>query len=88
VNDTMHAGKPYREVVHIEDRRGPRGGPYWLLTLSCGHIVTRRAPNPDPLRVSSTVMFLADEEGVDRYLDSQCAPKKVRCIHCPTETNP
>lgn len=40
----MHDGKPWREVAHIADRVGSRGGMYWLLTLECGHITTRTKP--------------------------------------------
>jgi len=36
--------RPFRDVEHIEERTGSRGGRYWLLTLSCGHIVTRDIP--------------------------------------------
>lgn len=64
---------PWREVVHIEERTGPRGGSGWLLTLACGHTASRPDPTPrDPMRFL-TAMQQNDLRG---------APKKLRCITC------
>ncbi len=73
---------PWRTVVHIEDKVGPKGGPYWRLTLECGHLAFRRRWNPTPEQfVSSLVSPLVamDKMPRRRRLD---APQRLRCLHC------
>jgi hypothetical protein len=62
---------PLREVVHIFDREGRRGGGYWMLVLDCGHAVARK-------RVPLTVGTLF------RPLAEKLAPKRCQCHYCGT----
>jgi len=50
---------PIREVVHIFEREGARGGPYWRLVLECGHSVARKRHDP---RSFSTIAQVVLEE--------------------------
>lgn len=52
------AGPP-REVVHIFEREGPRGGPYWRLVLECRHSVARKRHDPKDFTAMAQVMFPA-----------------------------
>ena len=45
-----------REVVHIFEREGPHGGPYWRLVLECGHSVARPGPFAARLAVGTEVV--------------------------------
>ena len=69
----IHANRPWRRVALIEDCVGSRGGAFWVLTLECGHVVTRTRLNymRRPLRALS----MPFEYGF--------APKRVRCRVCP-----
>ena len=60
--------KPWRIVRHIENRIGPHGGRYWLLTLECGHLKCARKPCLRPYQIFRRIRF---------------APKKVACLVCP-----
>lgn len=61
---------PWRDVVHVEDCTGPRGGEHWLLTLSCGHHKARGKPRYQLHQFRKPPRF---------------APKRTRCLVCPTE---
>lgn len=61
----------WKAVVHIEHKVGPRGGPYWCLTLECGHLAFRRSETLDPQRLIARLRRPA-----------LAAPTRVRCIHC------
>jgi hypothetical protein len=72
------------EVVHIEDRIGPRGGRYWILKLACGHLKAVRQPRFD---VASFVpVFVKGNKKSERRarskssLDHYLAPKRVKCL--------
>lgn len=65
----MHAGCPWREVVHIDTVLGSHGGQAWKLTLVCGHWAFRSNPVLDAGRVF-------------RIRRIRFAPKRVRCWHC------
>lgn len=71
----IHAGRPWREVVHIDSGVGVHGGAYWKLTLECGHPAFRRQPSArgDVLRAVSLRLFRLP-----------FAPRRVRCLHCDT----
>ncbi len=58
-----------QKVIYILERIGSRGGPFWLLVLECGHLVsrTRRVPNYHNIVALRTPMG---------------APKQVKCYHC------
>ena len=60
----------WSEVIHIENRTGPKGGSYWHLTLACGHHHAARNSKPKGVRIITAPMRLA--------------PRKVRCYHCAT----
>lgn len=62
---------PLRPVVYIFERAGVRGGPYWLLVLKCGHVVTRRRHNEETVA-----------QALFRPLSEKLAPKRVQCHHC------
>lgn len=58
----------WREVTHIEDRVGPQGGEYWLLTLTCGHLVAKRKRLFHRYRVLTQKL--------------EFAPQKMICVSC------
>lgn len=64
---------PSREVVYIFEREGPRGGPFWLLILECGHSVcrTRRAAKD----------FTGLVHALFEPLERRLAPRHAQC-HC------
>jgi len=62
----------WKDVVHIEERTGPRGGAYWLLTLECGHRKTVPRHPGYAYRLPVACRF---------------APKRVRCLHCGAPEN-
>lgn len=62
---------PLREVVHIFDRVGPRGGAYWLLVLDCGHLVAR----PRHVVRHWTALTHALFEPIEKRF----APRSVQC---------
>jgi hypothetical protein len=70
---SMHAGKPWRDVVHIADNTGPRGGRYWTLTLECGHHAFRPVPVIAPDKMAAV------------FGRVRTAPHRVRCYFCPGE---
>lgn len=57
---------PWRKVTYIESRDTRRGGTHWTLTLECGHVAFRYAPNR-LWRMIKPATF---------------APHKVRCLCC------
>lgn len=69
----IHAGRPMREVVHIDTQTGDRGGEVWALTLSCGHPAFR---TKRPITMANIL------EPIERKL----APQRVRCLHCEPGT--
>jgi hypothetical protein len=60
-------GSPWRDVVHIEEGVGSRGGAYWSLTLACDHVAVRHRPRLHMRDVPAEVAF---------------APGRVRCYTC------
>lgn len=60
----------WKDVVHIREGKGPRGGEYWFLTLECGH--HKSVPRP-PFRPEMVMTMLRRPSG---------APKRVRCLYC------
>lgn len=60
--------RPWRKVVHIRDCPTKRGGILWMLTLACGHSLSKYAPNP---------RWQAME-----FRKPAFAPKKMRCWIC------
>ncbi len=64
-------GKVVREVAYIFARTGSRGGPFWLLVLTCGHIESRDRYVADPSRLA-----------VPTPLSRKLAPKRVGCRSC------
>lgn len=69
MSGSLHDGKPWREVVHIEDCIGGHGGDYWLLTLDCGHVAARTKPAFRAWKIF---------DPIEKFL----APKCVRCAYC------
>jgi hypothetical protein len=67
---SLFAG-PRREVIYIFAREGERGGPFWLLVLACGHVVSRRRHAPRSL---AQALFVP--------LREKLAPQHVQCPHC------
>jgi hypothetical protein len=63
-----------REVVHIFEREGPRGGPYWRLVLECGHSVARKRHDSKSFSAIAQAMFRPLSEGL--------APSHVQCHYC------
>lgn len=70
LRDSLHAGKPWRCVEHIDEQEGTRGGRTWCLTLSCGHHAFRPIPRiaPDTFAVVFGKLVRA--------------PRRVRCLFC------
>lgn len=69
---------PLREVVHIEEGEGARGGKYWWVTLECGHhkgIQQRYTKSPERLFGVLTSGRVT--------LDQLMCPKRARCLFCP-----
>ncbi len=61
--------KQRREVVHIRESTGPRGGKAWELRLSCGHYrYVRRATGKRRPSLFRRLQF---------------APKTAQCLVCP-----
>lgn len=60
---------PYRDVVNIEPRQGPRGGITWWLTLSCGYFVIRKPKKAT--RITRAV-----------FRDPEFAPQRCMCRSC------
>lgn len=56
-----------QEVVHIEDRVGPLGGEYWVLTLGCKHTAVR---SKRPFRIWKI------------WKQPSFAPRRAKCIVC------
>jgi hypothetical protein len=65
---------PTREVVHIFERHGTRGGAIWLLVLVCGHPAVRKRTDPKSWSELAQAMF--------RPLDERTAPRRVQCHRC------
>jgi hypothetical protein len=65
---------PTREVVHIFEREGARGGPYWRLVLECGHSVARKRHDPRSFSAIAQAMF--------RPLSERLAPRHAQCHYC------
>lgn len=61
---------PWRQVVHISESAGPRGGEYWSLILECGHHASRRQPRTGV------------PAALGRNITATCAPVRVRCLFC------
>lgn len=74
----MGKGNPWREVIHIREGVGSRGGLYWDLLLECGHLTFRSRPAFDAARFAG--LCLAKD--TDALLAHYGAPKKCRCWHC------
>lgn len=60
--------KPWRQVIHIGHRETKRGGTLWMLTLECGHALSKYAPNP--------------KWRPEAFRGQVFAPKKMRCWIC------
>lgn len=63
-----------KRVIHIKEMTGARGGKFWVLTLDCGHLVTRPQPQvsyADMVRVRAWKRFTA--------------PHRARCYVCSPE---
>lgn len=73
---SLHAGAPWRQVVHIATQEGPRGGEAWVLRLDCDHTAFRPVP---PFR------FFADGGHAQQ---PRTAPERVRCLHCGMRAEP
>jgi len=73
--------RPLRDVVHIEERTGPRGGGIWYLTLSCGHfsVVRMRAPS-----YSNNVGAAFGRLSMKDFF----APERSRCWICKDDPKP
>ena len=56
-----------KDVVHIDDIEGPRGGTYWKLELSCGHTKRVYKPKFRPGDIFKPIRF---------------APYKCKCVIC------
>jgi hypothetical protein len=74
----LHAGKPWREVVHIDEMTGAHGGLAWVLALSCGHFAVRAQPRP---KMFEAFRYANGVRGC-RMSKPRVAPKRVRCIMC------
>jgi hypothetical protein len=68
--------RPLRDVVHIEEKTGPRGGEFWWLKLSCGHFVAKYRRGS---RFSNMVGLIFGRITIEDML----APKRARCWSCP-----
>ncbi len=66
-------GTVKREVMHISDYQGPRGGEGWLLILSCGHSEMRRKPRLGPVGCLGRGSLLRP---------APTAPRRLRCLMC------
>lgn len=83
MSGSLHDGKPWRDVVHIEDGApGPRGGAAWHLTLSCGHLVFRAKPKLTPERAVTDMLPSFVSMAKRRRRIVWTAPKRVRCLWC------
>lgn len=83
----LHDGCPWRAVVHIDERRGPRGGMVWVLTLECGHRAHRHQPTPTPEQLGRVLLpVVGRNERRPRGLEGLTAPHRVRCLFCKSET--
>ena len=71
-NEHKHPSGPWRKVALILTRRnaGRNGGSWYVLTLECGHEVTRPVRSPHPVELL---------HGMHRLPK---APKKCRCMWC------
>lgn len=67
---------PWRQVVHISEGTGPRGGEYWSLILECGHHAAKRRPR------------LGMPAALGRSLAATCAPGRMRCLFCGMGCDP
>lgn len=67
----IHNECPWRDVVQIAMREGPKGGEYWVLTLSCGHYAFRRI-------AKSPIGLLMAHAGKS----PKFAPHRARCLFC------
>lgn len=85
---SLHAGKPWRNVVHIDEQTGSRGGKCWVLTLDCGHTAFRAQPNPTPEQLIARMMPPLIDVATKLRPFRMTAPYRVRCLHCPTEGDP
>ena len=70
---------PFQQVIHIADRKGPKGGAYWYLTLECGHKAFRAKPSlpKDPAMALARL--------IARNFKIAYAPERVRCRLCVEE---
>lgn len=59
--------QPWRKVLHIEHRTGPRGGDFYWLTLECGHHFSTRS---------------RDGASAAWWRKITYAPHKVKCFFC------
>lgn len=81
----IHKGKPWREVVHIDTQKGPRGGLSWVLTLECGHTAFRHKDNPTAAQLGARLIGeLISFHGKRPRPALRTAPEKVRCLWCPS----
>lgn len=71
------------DVAHIEDKVGPHGGAYWLLTLSCGHFKAVRQPRYPagmlPVAHRGNVKQERRQQRVAR-MSTFLAPRRVKCL--------
>jgi hypothetical protein len=63
--------KPWRQVTHISEVEGDRGGWAWVLDLECGHVAVRPQPSRRAGRLTQRL-----------FRKLRFAPKKVRCRVC------
>lgn len=78
----LHAGRPWRRVVHISEGAGPRGGASWVLLLECGHRAFRPRRVPGPEDAASILSPVIQMHGRRVRRPRFTAPKKARCLWC------
>lgn len=71
-----------RDVVHIEDRIGPHGGEYWLLTLACGHLAVQRKPRGSVCTVADPSSGGGVQTFRSPFARPRLAPKRKMCPLC------
>lgn len=71
----------WKDVVHIQDEMGPRGGGVWFLTLECGHHKAVRKPLFRPEQDLVRATFGGKLPRAKKFE----APNRCRCLVCASE---